>query len=106
VIKLRIDAYQYELDDELREHIEQGIGSLDRHMPKLAEGHVTVSWDDHKEKTVVTAQVWGGKDQIEASRAERSATEAIDQVREKLETQIREKHSEETSHYDHDGRPK
>jgi ribosomal subunit interface protein len=106
VIKLRIDADDYPLDDKLRDQIEQRIGSLDRYLPKLDEGHVTVSGDDRKEKTAVKAQVWGGTDQFEASRVERSASEAIDQVREELETQIREKHSEETSHYDHDGRPK
>ncbi len=106
MIKLRIDADHYELDDKLRERIEQHIGSLNRYMPALAEGHVTVSWEDRKEKTLVRAQVWGGKDQFDASRAERSATEAVDQVREELETQIRRKHSEETSHYDHDGHAK
>jgi ribosomal subunit interface protein len=106
VIKLRIDGDHYEIDDKLRDQIEQRIGGLDRYMPKLDEGHVTVSWDDHKEKTAIRAQVWGGKDQFEASRAERSASEAVNQVREALETQIRRKHTEETSHYDHDGHPK
>jgi ribosome-associated translation inhibitor RaiA len=106
VIKLRIDADHYPLDDKLRDQIEQRIGSLDRHLPKLAEGHVTVSWDDHKEKTAIRAQVWGGKDQFEASRAARAATEAVNQVGEALETQVRREHSEETGHYDHDGHPK
>ena len=106
MIKLRIDADHYPLDDKLRDQIEQRIGSVNRYMPKLAEGHVTVSWDDHKEKTLVKAQVWGGADQFEASRAEREASEAVNQVREALETQIRRKHSKETSHYDHDGHAK
>ena len=106
MIKLRIDADGYDLDDALRGRIGDRIGSLDEYLPTLAEGHVTVSADDRREKTEVRAQVWGGQNRFEASSTERSASEAVDHVRHELETQIQKKHSGETSHYDHDGRPK
>ena len=45
VIKLEIDCEHYELDEDLRNRIENRIGGLDEFMNSLADGDVTVSWE-------------------------------------------------------------
>lgn len=101
MIKLEIDAAGYDLDDELRQQIEDKFGVLDKYLDSLASGHVTVSWDGGKdEETVVRAQVRGPGHHFEASDTDRDPTTAVDKAHHKLETQIRREHGKEITERD------
>ena len=101
MIKLDIVADGYDLSGDLRGRIEDRIGRLDEFMSALTEGHVTVSWEGGKgEQTEVRAQVWGGGHKFEASDTDWEPVKAVDQTRQKLESQIRRQHSKETESHD------
>ena len=101
MIKLKIDTDGYDLSDDLRSRIEDRIGGLDEFMDTLTDGHVTVSWEGGKnEQTKVRAQVWGGGSKFEGSDTAWKAEKAIDQTREKLSSQIRQKHSKDLRSHD------
>ena len=96
MIRLQIDAEHYELDDALRQRVEDKLGELDTYMSSLDQGHVTVSWDGGPgEQTRVRAQVWGRGRRFEASDTDRDATTAVDRTHHKLATQIRREHGKE-----------
>jgi ribosomal subunit interface protein len=101
VIKLEIDSSGYDLDDDLRQRIEDKFGGLDTCLDSLATGHVTVSWDGGKgEETAVRAQVRGPGHHFEASDSDRDPTTAVDKTHHQLETQIRREHGKEISERD------
>lgn len=101
VIKLEIDCEHYELDEDLRNRIENRIGGLDEFMNSLADGDVTVSWEGGPhEQTKVRAQVWGPGIQFEASDTDWKPVKAVDQTRKELESQIRRKHSKDLRDHD------
>jgi ribosomal subunit interface protein len=101
MIKLEIDTEHYDIGDDLRQQIIDRIGGLDEFMSTLEEGHVTMSWEGGpNEQTKVRAQVWGGGHKFEGSDTDWKADKAIDQTREKLESQIRRKHSKENRGHD------
>ena len=96
MIKLQIDTVKYDLDDDLRSRIVDRIGGLDEFMSDLEEGHVTVEWQGGShEQTKVSAEVWGGKNRFDASDTDWKPVTAIDQTRQKLESQISGEHSKE-----------
>jgi ribosomal subunit interface protein len=102
MIELKIDGQGYALGDELRDEIRTKIGGLDEHMMALRSGHVIVSWEGGTdEQTKVHAQVWGAGHRFDASDVDRSPTAAIDQVGNKLATQIRRAHDKEVSEQRH-----
>ena len=101
MIELEIDADSYDLSDELKSRIEDRIGGLDEFMNTLTEGHVTVSREGGpNEQTKVRAQVWGGGHKFEGSDTDWKPVKAIDQTRQKLESQIRREHSKESDSHD------
>ena len=101
MMKIQIDGDGYELDDSLRERVEDKIGGLDRYMNSLDRGHVTVSWDGGPgEETCVRAQVWGPGHRFEASDTDRDPVTAVDRTHHELETQIRREHDKELSKRD------
>ena len=101
MINVEIDAKNYDLDDDLRSRAGDRIGGLDEFMSTLDEGRVKFSWEGGpNEQTRVDAKVWGGGEAFEASDTDWKAQKALDQTREKLESQIRRKHSK--SLRDHD----
>lgn len=90
MITLELDADGYELDTDLRRLIGDRIGSLDEYMDELDRGHVTVSSEGGtKQLAGVRAQVWGPRHHFEASSTDRDPGAAVDEVRRKLQTQIR-----------------
>ena len=96
MIKLEIDSVEYELDDDLRNRIIDRIGSLDEFMNGLEGGHVAVSWEGGShEQTRISAEVWGGGSHFDASDTDWKPVKAIDQTRQKLESQITREHSKE-----------
>jgi ribosomal subunit interface protein len=96
MLKLEIDADDYDLSDDLKSRIEDRIGGLDEFMDALDEGHVTVSWEGGShEQTKVDAQVWGGGHKFDSSDTDWKPVKAIDQTRQKLESQIRREHGKE-----------
>ncbi len=102
MIQLQIDGDGYDLDDDLRRHIEDKIGGLHRFMNTLDRGHVTVSWEGGAgERTKVSAQVWGGGHRFEASDTDRDAVTAVNRAYHELETQIRRKDGKEIAARDH-----
>lgn len=102
MIELEIDSHDYDLDDDLRQRINDKIGGLDTYMNTLDRGHVTVSWDGgHGERTEVRAQVSGPGHRFEGSDTDRDAVTAVDQTHHKLETQIRREHGKQISERDH-----
>jgi ribosome-associated translation inhibitor RaiA len=102
MIKIKIDSGKYDLDDELRSRIMDRFGNLDEYMNTLESGRVTVSWEGGtNEQTHVSAEVWGGGHQFEASDTDWKATEAVDSTRGKLESQITREHSKELDKRDH-----
>lgn len=101
MIKLEIDADSYDLDSDLKSRIEDRIGGLDEFMDTLDEGHVTVSWEGGpNEQTKIRAQVWGPGHKFEGSDTDWKAKKAIDQTRQKLESQIRREHEKQISERD------
>ena len=101
MIKLKIDADGYDLSGDLKSRIEDRIGGLDEFMNTLTEGHATVSWEGGKgEQTKVRAQVWGGGHTFDGSDTDWKPVKAIDQTRQKLESQIRREHSKELRSHD------
>ncbi len=102
MIKLEIDADSYDLDSALKSRIEDRIGGLDEFMDTLDEGHVTVSWEGggRNEQTKIRAQVWGPGHKFEASDTDWKPVKAIDQTRQKLESQIRRVHEKQISERD------
>ena len=101
MIKLEIDTEDYDLDSDLKSRIKDRIGGLDEFMDTLDEGHVTVSWEGgHNEQTRVRAQVWGPGHKFEGSDTDWKAKKAIDQTRQKLESQIRRAHEKQISERD------
>ena len=102
MIKLEIDTANYDLDDDLRNRIVDRIGGLDEFMNSLDEGHVKIAWEGGPgEKTKMSAEVWGAGHRFEASDTDWKAVKAIDQTRQKLESQITGAHSKETDDRDH-----
>ena len=102
MIKLEIDSVGYQLDDELRSRITDRIGGLDEFMKGLDQGHVAISWEGgSNEQTRVSAEVWGGGHRFDASDTDWKPITAIDQTRQKLETQITREHSRELKNRDH-----
>jgi len=102
VIKIEIDAKDYDLSDDLRKRIENRIGGLDEFMDTLDQGHVTVSWEGGKnEQTHIRAQVQGHGDKFEGSDTDWKPVTAIDKTRSKLETQIKKVHDERIEKRDH-----
>jgi len=102
VIKLEIDTADYDLDDDLRNRIVDRIGGLDEFMSGLDEGHVSVAWEGGPgEKTKVSAEVWGGGHRFDASDTDWKPAKAIDQTRQKLESQISGEHSKKIDDRDH-----
>jgi ribosome-associated translation inhibitor RaiA len=96
MIKLEIDSVEYDLDDDLRSRIIDRIGGLDEFMNTLEEGRVTVSWEGgFEEQTRVGAEVWGEGSHFDASDTDWKPVKAIDQTRQKLESQITREHSKE-----------
>lgn len=96
MIKVKIETEDYELSDDLRSRIEAKIGGLDEYMNTLEEGHVTISWEGGSgEQTRVRAQVWGKEHKFDGSDTDWKPVTAIDQTKEKLETQIRREHSKD-----------
>ncbi len=94
MINVEIDAKNYDLDDDLRSRATERIGGLDEFMSTLDEGRVTFSWKGGtNEQTEVYAKVWGGGNEFEASDTDWKAKKALDQTRQKLESQITKKHS-------------
>jgi ribosomal subunit interface protein len=94
MIKLEIDSVKYDLGDDLRSRIIDRIGGLDEFMNTLKEGHVSVSWEGGShEQTRVSAEVWGGGHHFDASDTDWKPGIAIDQTRQKLESQITREHS-------------
>jgi ribosomal subunit interface protein len=101
MIKLEIDAESYDLDSDLKRRIEDRIGGLDEFMDTLDKGHVTVSWvGGPHEQTRVRAQVWGPGQKFEGSDTDWKPVKAIDQTRQKLESQIRREHRKQISERD------
>ena len=96
MIKLEIDSLEYELDDDLRSRIIDRIGGLDEFMNGLEKGHVAVSWEGGShEQTRISAEVWGGGHNFDASDTDWKPVKAIDQTRQKLESQITREHAKE-----------
>ncbi len=101
MIELEIDADSYDLSDELKSRIEDRIGGLDEFMDTLDQGHVTVSWEGGShEQTKVRAQVWGGGHKFDGSDTDWKPVKAIDQTRQKLESQIRREYGKELRSHD------
>ena len=101
MIKLEIDTEGYDLDSDLKSRIKNRIGGLDEFMDTLDEGHVTVSWEGGpNEQTRIRAQVWGPGYKFEGSDTDWKPVKAIDQTRQKLETQIRREHKKLISERD------
>ena len=99
MINVEIDAKNYDLDDEMRSRTTDRIGGLDEFMSTLDKGRVEFSWvGGADEQTKVFAKVWGGGEEFEASDTDWKAKKALDQARQKLESQIRRKHSKEIEH--------
>ena len=102
MIKLEIDSVEYDLDDDLRSRIIDRIGGLDEFMKGLEKGHVAVSWEGGShEQTRVSAEVWGGGRHFDASDTDWKPVKAIDQTRQKLESQITREHAKELKSRDH-----
>jgi ribosomal subunit interface protein len=101
MIRLEIDSEGYDLDGDLKRRIEDRIGGLDEFMDTLDKGHVTVSWEGGPhEQTRVRAQVWGPGHKFEGSDTDWKPVKAIDQTRQKLESQIRREHRKQISERD------
>jgi len=102
MIKLEIDADSYDLDSDLKSRIKDRIGGLDEFLDTLDRGHVTVSWEGGgpNEQTRIRAQVWGPGHKFEASDTDWKPVRAIDQTRQKLESQIRRAHEKQISERD------
>jgi ribosomal subunit interface protein len=101
MIKLEIDTEGYDLENDLKSRIEERIGGLDEFMDTLEGGHVTVSWEGGpNEQTKIRAQVWGPGHKFEGSDTDWKAVKAIDQTRQKLESQIRRAHGKQISERD------
>ena len=101
MLKVEIESKGYQLDGDLRSHAEERISGLDEFMGSLDEAKVTFSWEGGaNERTKVRASVWGGGNQFEASDTDWKATKALNQTRQKLESQLRRAHSKE--YRDHD----
>ncbi len=102
MIKIQVEAENYDLDADLKKHIEERFGSLDEFMDTLQGGHVTVSWEGGpNEQTCVRAQMWAPGHNFDGSDTDWKAQKAIDSTRHKLETQIRRAHGKELSKRDH-----
>lgn len=102
MIKLKIDTVDYDLDGDLRDRIIDRIGGLDEFMSDLTEGHVTVAWEGGThEQTKVSAEVWGGGHRFDGSDTDWKPVTAIDQTRQKLESQISGEHSKESDRDHH-----
>ena len=94
MINIEINSKDYDLSDEERSRAVERIGGLDEFMGDLDQGRVRFSWEGGpNEQTKVHASVWGGGNQFEASDTDWKAKKAIDQARQKLESQIRREHS-------------
>ena len=105
MIKLEIDSVEYDLDDDLRSRITDRIGGLDEFMNDLNQGHVTVSWEGgSQEQTRVRAELSGGGHHFDASDTDWKPGKAIDQTRQKLESQITREHSRDLKSRDQDPR--
>jgi ribosomal subunit interface protein len=101
MIKPEIDTEGYDLENDLKSRIEERIGGLDEFMDTLEGGHVTVSWEGGpNEQTKIRAQVWGPGHKFEGSDTDWKAVKAIDQTRQKLESQIRRAHGKQISERD------
>jgi ribosome-associated translation inhibitor RaiA len=101
MINVEIDAKGYDLDDGLRSRATDRIGGLDEFMSTLDKGRVTFSWEGGtNEQTKVYAKVWGGGEEFEASETDWKPQKALDQTRQKLESQIRRKHSKGLKDHD------
>lgn len=102
MIALKIDGQGYELTDELKDEINAKIGGLDEHMESLDTGHITLSWEGGKEgETKIHAQLWGAGHRFEASDVDRTAFIALDNVGQKLATQIRREHRKDVAKHRH-----
>ena len=101
MISLEIGTEDYDLDSDLKSRIEDRIGGLDEFMDSLDKGHVVVSWEGGpNEQTRVRARVWGPGHEFEASDTDWKPVKAIDQTRQKLESQIRREHEKQISERD------
>ena len=104
MINVEIGAKNYDLDDELRSRAIDRIGGLDEFMSTLDKGRVEFSWvGGTDEQTKVFAKVWGGGQAFEVSDTDWKAKKALDQARQKLESQIRRKHAKRLD--DHEQHP-
>ena len=99
MINVEIDLKNYDIDDDLRRRATDRIGGLDEFMSSLDEGRVEFSSvGGTGEQTKVLVKVWGGGEAFEASDTDWKAKRALDQARQKLESQIRRKHSKDIDH--------
>lgn len=98
MIKIEINAAEYDLDDDLKSRIERVFGGLDEYMDTLENGDVIITWvGGSNEQTKVRARVWGPGVHFEASDTDWKSVTAVDQTRDKLKTQIRREHGKEDS---------
>jgi ribosomal subunit interface protein len=98
MIKIEINAADYDLHEDLKTRIENGFGGLDEYMEALEHGDVILTWvGGANEQTKVHARVWGPGVEFTATDTDWKSVTAVDQTRDKLKTQIRREHGKKDS---------
>jgi putative sigma-54 modulation protein len=91
-MELQITTKDVDLDDVLRNYVEEKLGSLEKFKEHIIEGHVVLHKDkrhqDSDKFANVEARLYVGKNLIYAKKSASVMREAIDLVAEKLERQL------------------
>ena len=87
-MELSITTRHYEISSDLKRHLTERLGKLDRYRFRIPEVHVTLCREKHRQVAEVVAHV--NRSRLSASEESDDMYRSVDKMLDKLERKLRE----------------